>query len=68
MVASRRGAEALILVDMVVHGINVTIVILDFIKELVENNNLAAAAIDGPIHGSRGLEMSSHEASDPSAR
>ena len=35
---------------------------------MVENNNLAAAAIDGPIHGSRGLEMSSHEASDPSAR
>ena len=41
---------------------------LDFIAELVENNNLAAAAIDGPIHGSRGLELSSHEASDPSAR
>ena len=68
MVASRGGAEALILVGHGGSRHKRDDSTLDFIKELVENNNLAAAAIDGPIHGSRGLEMSSHEASDPSAR
>ena len=41
---------------------------LDFIAELVESKNLAAAAIDGPIHGSRGCDLSSQELPDPGAR
>ena len=34
---------------------------LDFIAAVVENNNLAAAAIDGPIHGGRGRDLSSRQ-------
>ena len=41
---------------------------LDFIGQLVESTNLAAAAIDGPIHGSRGCHLSPQELPDPGAR
>lgn len=41
---------------------------LDFIAELVERNNLAAAVIDGPIHGARVRDLSSHQAPDLSAQ
>ncbi|MAI10297.1 MAG: hypothetical protein CBD27_04690 [Rhodospirillaceae bacterium TMED167] len=39
---------------------------LDFIAAVVESNNMAAAAIDGPIHGARGRDLSSRQGPDPS--
>ena len=62
------GAEALILVGHGGSRHKRDESTLDFIAELVENNNLAAAAIDGPIHGSRGCDLSSEELPDPGAR
>ena len=62
------GAEALILVGHGGSRHKRDESTLEFIGQLVENTNLAAAAIDGPIHGSRGCDPSPQELPDPDAR